>query len=128
MRSLDYKDTEKKLEVNIYGLQFEINGKELNKIETDKLEDKDSLEEAIDSMLGTGAFKKINEKRISDGYEEMDSGVALTIIAFITDIYVESSIQPISNTIERYNKYEKQINNVRNYGKRGKYNNYNRRH
>ena len=121
MRRLDYRDTEKKLSVDIYGLQFKIKRNELENVDTKKLSEEENLEEAIDRILGEGSSEKINEKRIADGYEKMDTGVALTILAFITDVYVESSIQPISKTIDRYDKYNRKIDNV----KRGRYN---RRH
>lgn len=113
MKSIEYRDTERKLEVKIYGLVFEINIKEFENIDTRNISENEDLEKIIDKILGEGASKKINDKRVSDGYEEMNSNVALTIIAFITNMYIDNTMKPMDSTINKYNSYDRKIRNVR---------------
>ncbi len=118
MRRIEYKDTEKKLEVEIYGLKFEINSKEFENIDTRNISENENLEGIIDKVLGEGACNKINEQRVKDGYETMNGQIALTIMAFLTDTYVESTVQPVNNTIDKYERYNKRF---KNYGRRNRY-------
>lgn len=116
MVRIDYKDTEKKLEVEIYGLRFELNSKELENIDTKEIND--NLDEIIKKVLGEDAIEKINAKRKEDGYEEMDTQVKLTIVTFLVETYVNASISPINNMVNRANdKYKninRKVNNIRN--------------
>lgn len=116
MIRIDYKDTEKKLEVNIYGLNFDINSKELENVDPKNMND--NLDEVITKVLGEDAIEKINNKRKEDGYEEMDTQVKLTIITFLVETYVNASISPINNMVNRtnskYNNINRKVNNMRN--------------
>ena len=115
MLRIDYKDTEKKLTVNIYGLNFDINSKELEEIDTENIND--NLDEIINKVLGEGALDKINAKRKEDGYEEADTQVKLTIIAVLVETYVNASISPISNVVNRtsskYKNINRKVNNIK---------------
>lgn len=115
MLKIDYKDTEKKLEVNIYGLNFDINSKELEEIDTKNIND--NLDEIINKVLGEGALDKINAKRKEDGYEEADNQVKLTIITFLVETYVNASISPINGMVNRtsnkYNNINRKVNNIK---------------
>lgn len=111
MIRLDYKDTDKKLEVEIYGLKFNINSKEIENIDTKDINEKnDKLDEMIKKVLGEEAIEKINNKRKEDGYEEMDTQVKLTVVMFLVETYVNSSITPINNMFDRANKTYDNIN------------------
>ena len=114
MRNIDYKDTEKEIKVSIYGLEFIVNINEFENIDTKNLNENSDLESILDRVLGENASEKINEKRINDGYDKMNSNVALTIIAFITDMYIESTMQPINKPMNRYNSYKKKVDNIKN--------------
>lgn len=109
MINIDYKDTEKKLEVKIFDLPFEINKKELENIDTKQITGNDNLEEIIDKVIGQGAVDKINKKRKQDGYDVMDTQVELTILTFITETYVDSSIRPINRVVDKYNNYNRKF-------------------
>ena len=115
MIKIDYKDTDKKLEVGIYGLNFDINSKELENIDTKNIND--NLDEIITKVLGEDALEKINAKRKEDGHEEADNQVKLTIITFLVETYVNASISPINNMVERtnnrYNNINRKVNNIK---------------
>ena len=113
MIKIDYEQTDKKIKIDIYGLIFEIS-KEIENINSDyeKIED---YKDVIDKVLGDGATDKINEKRKSDGYGEIDTQVFLAIISTAMNAYVNASTQPIHNMI---NNYEDKTNRFNKYGNR----------
>ena len=121
-----YEDTDKKIEIELYGIVFEIkldNKKieELTKIKNDiSLEE---MEKYLDEILGENAVKKINEKRRIDGYKEIDENIALQIFMCVFQAYSESYIGNITNYMENSNtKLENQYNrmnrNVNKYKRR----------
>ena len=130
---IGYENTDKKIEIEIYGLKFEI--KNVDKIkEFENIEDDDlnGLEKMIDSLLGEGAIKKLNEQREKDGYEKIDSTVALNILIGISQTYMteytNNIMQPLEKSIDRiervnnYNREQRRYNNRnRNRGRYGKY-------
>ena len=116
--NLSYKDTDKKIGINIYGLEFEIKP-EIEAIDTNNIE---NIEEVIDKILGDGASKKINEQRIKDGYEEINSQVGLTIISACVNAYVDESIKPMENMIDNAKNKSNKINNFNRWQRK----NYNR--
>ena len=115
MLRIDYKDTEKKLKVVIYGIEFDLNSNELENIDTENIND--NLDEIITKVLGEDAIEKINNKRKEDGYSEMDTQVKLTIITFLVETYVNASIKPINNMLDRtkskYSNMNRKVNNMR---------------
>ena len=125
--SLSYKDTDKKIGINIYGLEFEIRP-EIEAIDTNNIK---NMEEIIDKILGDGAYKKINEQRIKDGYEEINSQVGLTIISACVNAYVDESIKPMENMIDNAKNKSNKINNfnkwqIKNYNRNYRGNRYRR--
>ena len=78
--SFGYEDTDKKIEVDFYGLTFEINNLdsigELKKLDQDN---EDVIEAQLEKILGIGAIEKINRKRVSDGYKELDLNIELNM-------------------------------------------------
>lgn len=112
---IGYQDTDKKMEVEIYGINFEINSKELEEVDTKNIND--NLDEIIEKILGEGALEKINAKRKEDGHEEADTQVKLTIITFLVETYVNVSISPINNMVDRtsnkYKNIDRKVNNIR---------------
>ncbi|MCI8308936.1 MAG: hypothetical protein HFJ45_01680 [Clostridia bacterium] len=123
--SFGYKDTDSKVEIDLYGLIFEIknldNIEELKKIDRNNI---NSVEEQIEKILGVGAVDKINEKRISDGYSKMDISIELNILGCIFETYAKSITNgftsKITNTINDVNK---DIENFGNRVDRRSYNN-----
>lgn len=120
---IGYENTDKKIEIEIYGLKFEI--KNVDKIkEYENVEDNDlnGLEKMIESLLGKGSIEKINEQRKKDGYEEIDSSVALNLLIGIyqtyTSEYTENILQPFEKSINRINNFNRETRRYNNRGKR----------
>lgn len=113
MIKIGYEQTDKKIEIDIYGLIFEIS-KEIENINSN-YEEIEDYKDVIDKVLGDGATDKINEKRKSDGYGEIDTQVFLAIISTAMNAYVNASTQPINNMIDNY---EDKTNRFNKYGNR----------
>ena len=120
---IGYENTDKKIEIEIYGLKFEI--KNVDKIkEYENVEDNDlnGLEKMIESLLGKCSIEKINEQRKKDGYEEIDSSVALNLLIGIyqtyTSEYTENILQPFEKSINRINNFNRETRRYNNRGKR----------
>lgn len=120
---IGYENTDKKIEIEIYGLKFEI--KNVNSIKNfEDVEDDDlnGLEKMIESVLGKGSIEKINEQRKKDGYEEIDSSVALNLLIGIyqtyTSEYTENILQPFEKSINRINNFNRETRRYNNRGKR----------
>lgn len=123
---IGYENTDKKIEIEIYGLKFEINNVE-NIKDFENVEDNDlnGLEKMIESLLGTGSIEKINNQREKDGYNKIDSKVALNILVGISQAYMteytNDIMQPIEKSIdriERVNNYNRENRRYNNKGRR----------
>ena len=104
-----YEDTDKKIEIELYGIVFEINN--LDNIEELKnLDKKDSniIEVQLEKILGEGSIEKINEKRRNDGYKELDLNIELNILVCIFETYAKSMtgnvIGRVTNAVDNMNK------------------------
>lgn len=120
---IGYENTDKKKEIDIYGLKFEI--KNVDKIkEYENIEDDDlnGLEKMIESLIGEGSINKINEKREKDGYGKIDSTVALNILVGISQQYIaeytDNIIQPFEKSMNRINNFNRETRRYNNRGKR----------
>lgn len=134
--SIGYEDTDKKLEIEIYGLKFEINKEKINK--NKKIDEingnENDLENQIEELLGANAIEKINRKRISDGYSEMTIDVQVQVLKFIYITYIKSITTGITNDLTNVIEIEKnKVINMqnrqekRNYNRNRRYNNRNYR-
>lgn len=130
MRRLSYKDTDKTIEVEIYGLIFEIKDNIENldiKVITEQADnDENIIINAINDILGQDAVDKINDKRKIDGYENMNLQTQIGILSFVVQTYTEEIIKPInraSNSIDKIN-YRKYSRNQRNRKKKDRYRRY----
>ncbi len=127
MYKLGYKDTDRELEIEIYGLTFKlpkINKKlqdDINELEKEK-EDINSLNKSINLLLGEGAIDKINAQRVKDGYEELDLLNITQIIGFIGSIIGKEIIKIRNENKQNYDFKD----GYRNYNKRPYNNNYRR--
>ena len=120
MKELSYKDTEREIELKIYGLNFKINNK-IEKLNIDEIKEKAEsddkvIEKAIEEILGDGAIQKINEQRIKDGYKEMNLDVQTQVFNFIIKTYMDVVLAPVNET----------MNYMENYGRKHKNNRYNK--
>lgn len=130
MKEISYNDTDKKIEVSIYGLVFEIKGKineeDIREIEENK-NSKEKVEEYINKLLGEGAVSKINEKRKKDGYDEIDLLIGTNILGLIFSVYAEEIgsvvIDNMTNSAKVLNNKYDRINNQFRYNKNRNYNN-----
>lgn len=121
---IGYENTDKKIEIEIYGLTFEIKNVEKLK-EYEEVEDNDlnGLEKMIETVLGDGAIEKLNEKREKDGYSKIDNKVAINLLVGISQVYMtdytNQIMQPLEKNINRITKYNKRYNNrgKRKYGR-----------
>ncbi len=128
--SFGYEDTDKKIEVDFYGLVFEINNLdsigELKKLDQDN---EDVIEAQLEKILGKGAIEKINRKRVSDGYKELDLNIELNMLGCIFEAYAKGTT---NNVLGRVTKITDNINkdrgNIMNREQRRSYNrtNYNK--
>lgn len=121
---IGYENTDKKIEIEIYGLKFEIKNVEKLK-EYEEVEDNDlnGLEKMIETVLGDGAIEKLNEQREKDGYKKIDNKVAINLLVGISQVYMtdytNQIMQPLEKNINRITKYNKRYNNrgKRKYGR-----------
>lgn len=130
IRKYGYEQSDKKTKVEIYGLEFEINNLDKNKIEELKNTDEnaDTIEREIENILGEGSVQKINEKRKQDGYEEMNLEIELGLLGFVfetyADVLTEKSLGKVEKTID---KFEKRVNRYQNRSQKRYNNRYRRR-
>ena len=127
--SFGYEDTDKKLEIELYGLVFEI--RNLNSIEELVNLDKNnynSIEEQLEKILGKGSIEKINNKRRKDGYQDLDINIELNILGCIMETYAKSMTNnTLGRVLDSVNDMNKDIDNVINNNfNRNQRRNYNR--
>lgn len=131
-----YEDTDQKIEVEIYGLIFEINKKNIVNKDIDNInkENEDYVEKEIRDVIGENSIEKINDKRLSDGYDKMTLDVEIAVLTCIYKAYITAtSGNMIDNIIKTNKEMEDKAKNMnmvqrRNYKKqfRGNRRNYRR--
>lgn len=89
--SFGYEDTDKSIEIELYGLVFEINNlDDIKELEYLDRSNNNAVEAQLEKTLGEGAIEKINNKRRKDGYKELDLNVELSILGCIFETYAKS--------------------------------------
>lgn len=126
-----YEDTDKSIEIDLYGLVFEINN--LDSIEElEKLDRNDSnvIESQLEKILGEGAIEKINAKRVSDGYKKLDLNIELNILGCIFETYAKSMtgnvLGRVENTVNDINKDLERANTEKGFNRVNQRRSYNR--
>lgn len=113
-----YEDTDKKIEINIYGIIFEIRNLNENKIkeyENMDKENKVTIESELENIIGKGAIEKINRKRNEDGYENLTIDAELNILGMIFQAYYTTVISNFTNKlVEGSNMAKEQVKEVEN--------------
>ena len=100
-----YEDTDKKIEVDLYGLIFEINKRSIvDKDINDIKEDEDSIEKEIKELIGENSIERINKKRVEDGYEEMTLDVEIAVLTCIYKAYMTATSGTMIDEIMNTNK------------------------
>ena len=122
--SFGYEDTDKSIEIDLYGLEFEIkNLDSVDKLEKLDKEDKNVIEAQLEEILGKGAIEKINRKRKSDGYKELDLNIELNILGCIFETYAKATTGNIVNRVRNtVNDINRDIEEVTNREQRRNYN------
>lgn len=122
--SFGYEDTDKKIEIELYGLVFEIrnidNLEELSKLDKNN---KNDIKAQLEKILGEGAVDKINKKRKEDGYKELDTSIELNILGCIFETYAKSLT---NNTLKKVINVAKEVGTTMNEFNRGQRGSYNR--
>lgn len=134
--SFGYEDTDKKIEVELYGLIFEINKEKIvdKDIRDISKRSENEVETEIKELIGENSIEKINNKRINDGYKKMTLDVEVAVLTCIYKAYITatsgSMIDEIMNTSK---KIESKVKNMsmnrearRNYNRNFRYRRYNR--
>ena len=120
MYRIDYDKTDKKVLVNIYGLEFEVKKlrkellEEIKDLKEENIEDFKDLYKYVDLFLGEGASEKINAKRKQDGYDEMNYEVIVAIIDLVLDVYIKNYEQVMSYK-NKFNNYQNRYNRRKRY-------------
>lgn len=115
-----YEDTDQKIEIDLYGLVFEINkerilNKDINSVNSN---DEEKIKDEIEDILGKGTIEKINNKRINDGYNEMTLDVEVAVLTCIYKTYIEFTTgQMIDGINNSNNKMLNEAQNMSNYNK-----------
>lgn len=122
--SFGYEDTDKSIEIELYGLKFEINN--LDNIEELKNLDRNNenvIEGQLEKILGEGSIDKINKKRVRDGYKKLDLNIELNILGCIFETYAKSmSGSVLGRVTKAVDDINKDINNNMNREQRRNYN------
>lgn len=126
-----YEDTDQKIEVNLYGLIFEINKENIVEKNISILDSRDELkvEEEIRSLIGQDSIERINEQREKDGYKKMTLDVEMAVLTCIYKAYIETTTgDMIDNINASSNDMVMKAQNIgKNYNKnRNRYKRYRR--
>lgn len=115
-----YEDTDQKIEIDLYGLVFEINkerilNKDINSVNSN---DEEKIKDEIEDILGKGTIEKINNKRINDGYNEMTLDVEVAVLTCIYKTYIEFTTgQMIDGINNSNNKMLNEAQNMNSYNR-----------
>lgn len=112
--SFGYEDTDKSIEINLYGLVFEIkNLHNVNDLENLDRNNSNAIEAQLEKILGEGAIDEINRKRINDGHKELDLNIELNILGCIFEAYARSTTGNMLNRVTKaVDDINKDVNNV----------------
>lgn len=126
--SFGYEDTDQKIEVELYGLVFEINKKSIVDKDLDDIrEDEDTIEKEIKEVIGEDSIEKINNKRVQDGYEKMTLDVEIAVLTCVYKAYITATSGNMINEIISANKeLEYKARNLENNKNREQRRGYNR--
>ena len=97
-----YEDTDKKIEVELYGLVFEINKEKIVEKDVKNLEEnnEETIKNEIEDIIGKGSIEKINNKRKLDGYKEMTLDVEIAVLTCIYKAYINATAGNMINGIQ----------------------------
>lgn len=122
--SFGYEDTDKSIEIELYGLNFEINNLDnIEELENLDRNNGNAIEAQLEKILGEGSIDKINKKRVRDGYKKLDLNIELNILGCIFETYAKSmSGSVLGRVTKAVDDINKDINNNMNREPRRNYN------
>nr|DAV61025.1 MAG TPA: hypothetical protein [Caudoviricetes sp.] len=125
--SLDYNDIDKKYEVEILGLVFNLNIGEIEKARENK--DNLSIDGQIERIIGEKSIEKINNKMKADGHNELTANGKTVILGFLIETYMKVLSNNMTNRVtSAIGNIQQDIdNNINRAGRRGFNNQYNNR-
>lgn len=125
--SLDYNDIDKKYEVEILGLVFNLNIGEIEKARENK--DNLGIDGQIERIIGEKSIEKINNKMKADGHNELTANGKTVILGFLIETYMKVLSNNMTNRVtSAIGNIQQDIdNNINRAGRRGFNNQYNNR-
>lgn len=104
--SFGYEDTDKKIEVDLYGLIFEINKENIVDKDISNIDERNekNVENEIKELIGEDSIEKINNKRIKDGHEKMTLDVEVAVLTCIYKAYITATSGNMIDEIINTNK------------------------
>ena len=104
--SFGYEDTDKKIEVDLYGLIFEINKENIVDKDISNIDEKNekNVENEIKELIGEDSIEKINNKRIKDGHDKMTLDVEVAVLTCIYKAYITATSGNMIDEIINTNK------------------------
>ena len=129
--SFGYEDTDKSIEIELYGIVFKIeNINEIENVEKIDRDNEEAIETVLEKILGEGAIERINVKRRKDGYKELDLIIELNILGCIFEAYGKAMANGVlgrlSKTVDDINEDTNRITNGNRESRRNHFNDYRR--
>lgn len=92
--SFGYEDVYQKIEIDLFGLIFEINKEKIENSDIENINEneEDGIKAKIEEIIGEGAIEKINEKAISDGYAKMTLAEEIKVLTFLYTTYMNYTV------------------------------------
>lgn len=127
--SLTYNDVDKKLELNIFGIEYNVNItektlKDIEKLENSEVDETEMLKEAVDKILGEGQYDVIKNRYEADTKKEFDIMVGTRVIYYIAG-RIEKYFAEENSLVERAERYQNRSERRNNrYNRRNNYRRY----
>jgi len=108
--SLTYSDVEKGLELNIFGIEYNVRItekvlKDIEKLQNSDVNEVELIKEAIDKILGEGQYELLKNKYETDTKKEFDLMVGTRVIYYIAG-RIENFYSEENKIVERANRYQ----------------------
>ena len=127
LRKVSFEDTDKDLDIEIYGETFKLNENKLININVDEVrENENELETLLEDILGKGSIEKLNNIRKENGYEKMEASQELAVLEAVLRVYVDSILKPIEGMTNSYNRVQNAGNRYDRRNNQYNRNNYNK--
>lgn len=91
--SFGYEDIYKKIEIDLFGIIFEIDKEKiLNKdIKDINEDDEEAIKKEIEEIIGKGSVEKINNKVVSEGHRPMTLAEEIAVLSCIYKTYITAT-------------------------------------